>query len=79
MYLKQFVLAADSPFIGQSIIDCGVRKTYHCLVVGVETGHDGNLHAPDVVAPLQKDDVLWVVGEAGNLKKLFDAGTAVTA
>lgn len=79
MYLKQFALTADSPFVGRSIIDCGIRNVYHCLVVGVESGHDGNLHTPDVQTSLLKDDVLWVVGEAGNLKRLFDAGTAVTA
>lgn len=79
MHLKQFALAADSPFVGKSIMDCGVRNTYHCLVVGVESGHDGNLHTPDVRTPLQKDDVLWVVGEAGNLKQLFYAGTALAS
>ena len=33
MYLKQFVIARNSPFCGRTIRESGVRNKYHCLVV----------------------------------------------
>ena len=60
-----------SPFVGRNIIESGFRSNYHCLVVGIESAGEDALRAPDVHAPLRENDVVWVVGEAANLKKLF--------
>ena len=62
MKLKQFVVAKDSPFVGHSIIECGIRNKYHCLVVGIESAGEDVLRTPQVYMPLKEDDVVWVVG-----------------
>lgn len=73
MLLKQFIVDKDSPFVGKNIIECGVRSKYHCLVVGVESSGENVLRAPDVHLPLSENDIVWVVGEEANLKRLFAA------
>lgn len=67
MKLKQFVVAKDSPFVGHSIIECGIRNKYHCLVVGIESAGEDVLRTPQVYMPLKEDDVVWVVGEEDDL------------
>lgn len=69
--LKQFVVAKDSPFVGHSIIECGIRNKYHCLVVGIESAGEDVLRTPQVHMPLKEDDVVWVVGEEDDLNQLF--------
>lgn len=71
MKLKQFVVAKDSPFVGHSIIECGIRNKYHCLVVGIESAGEDVLRTPQVHMPLKEDDVVWVVGEEDDLDQLF--------
>lgn len=71
MKLKQFVVAKDSPFVGHSIIECGIRNKYHCLVVGIESAGEDVLRTPQMYMPLKEDDVVWVVGEEDDLNQLF--------
>lgn len=71
MKLKLFVVAKDSPFVGHSIIECGIRNKYHCLVVGIESAGEDVLRTPQVYMPLKEDDVVWVVGEEDDLNQLF--------
>lgn len=71
MKLKQFVVAKDSTFVGHSIIECGIRNKYHCLVVGIESAGEDVLRTPQVHMPLKEDDVVWVVGEEDDLNQLF--------
>ena len=71
MKLKQFVVAKDSPFVGHSIIECGIRNKYHCLVVGIESAGEDVLRTPQVHMPLKEDDLVWVVGEEDDLNQLF--------
>lgn len=71
MKLKQFIVAKDSPFVGHSIIECGIRNKYHCLVVGIESAGEDVLRTPQVHMPLKEDDVVWVVGEEDDLNQLF--------
>ena len=73
MKLSQFIVDKNSPFVGRNIIESGFRSNYHCLVVGIESVGEDALRAPDVHEPLRENDIVWVVGEAANLKKLFAA------
>lgn len=57
MKLKQFVVAKDSPFVGHSIIECGIRNKYHCLVVGIESAGEDVLRTPQVHMPLKR--MMW--------------------
>ncbi len=72
MTLTQFIIGQDSPFIGKTILNAGIRNKYHCLVVGVESATDDKLHKPDVNTPFRYNDVVWVVGEEQNLNRLFN-------
>lgn len=69
MILRQFVVVPDSPFCGKTLVDSGFRDQYHCMVVGIEQGDD--LHTPDPKQPLQAGDVIWLVGEVQNLRRLI--------
>jgi CPA2 family monovalent cation:H+ antiporter-2 len=70
MQLSQIVITAESPFLGRTIRESGLRDKYRCLVVGVEQS-DGNLHAPQVSVPFEEGDIVWVVGEKDDVKRLL--------
>lgn len=69
MVLRQFRIDADSPFLGKTLKDAGIRERYHCLIVGVERGEE-TLHAPDVYEAFVEGDVVWIVGENDDVHKL---------
>ena len=71
MTLKQFIIDADSVFLGKTIRESGIRDKYHCMIAGVER-EDGTLMVPDVNAPFEEGDVVWVVGEKENVYQLVD-------
>jgi monovalent cation:H+ antiporter-2, CPA2 family len=62
---------AGQILVGHSIIECGIRNKYHCLVVGIESAGEDVLRTPQVHMPLKEDDVVWVVGEEDDLNQLF--------
>lgn len=69
MKLRQIVIASDSPFVGKSIQESGLRDCYNCMVVGIEQGQQKlTLINPNI--PLVSGDVIWVVGEEKNLKNI---------
>lgn len=49
--------------------ESGIRDKYHCLIAGVERGEE-MLMTPDVNAPFEEGDVLWVVGEKEDVYQL---------
>ena len=69
MILRQLRIDANSPFLGKTLKDAGIREKYHCLIVGVERGEE-TLHAPDVHEPFVAGDVVWIVGENIDVYKL---------
>ena len=71
MHLKQFVVDDASPFLNTSIKDSGIRNEFRCLVVGVEK-EDGRLISPEANMLLEKDDVVWVVGEKEDVFHLVN-------
>lgn len=71
MTLKQFIIDADSVFLGKTLRESGIRDKYHCLIAGVEREEEV-LMTPDVNAPFEEGDVVWVVGENENVHKLVE-------
>ncbi len=69
MHLRQIVLSADSPFVGKTLRESGIREYYGCLVVGVEEGQQ-DLTAIDPNHRFEPADILWVVGEAEQINRL---------
>lgn len=70
MTLQRVVLLDNSPFVGKTIKESGIRDQYQCLVVGVESDGKNELLNPHPMRQLQTGDIIWVVGEEANIKQL---------
>jgi CPA2 family monovalent cation:H+ antiporter-2 len=70
MTLRRLVLFSDSPFVGKTIKESGIREHYQCLVVGVEDEGEEGLLMPDPMQLLRNGDIIWVVGEEANITQL---------
>ena len=69
MKLESILITSNSPFLGKSLVDSGIRNKYNCMVVGLEDGEESLANvAPDYV--FRKGDIVWIVGEPGDVKKL---------
>lgn len=73
MKLRCFTMSNTSPFIGKTLRDSGIRDKYNCMVVGVDEGQK-NLTLITPSRCLQAGDVLWVVGEQGDLDRITTLG-----
>ena len=73
MILKQFEVDADSPFLGLTPPETGIRDKYHCLIAGVERG-DEALHATNIREPFSEGDVIWIVGEKRDVYNVVERG-----
>jgi len=73
MKLRSFTISKTSPFIGKTLKDSGIRDEYNCMVVGVDEGQK-NLTLITPSRCLQAGDILWVVGEERNLKRILALG-----
>ena len=71
MRLRQLIIGSDSPFIGQTLEQSGIRSRYSCMVVGLEEGEE-NLSSISPQRPFSKGDIIWVVGEQDDLKELLN-------
>ena len=69
MKLRQLIIGSDSPFIGKTLEESGLRSRYNCMVVGLEEGKE-NLSAFRPSRHFQEGDIIWVVGEQESLDAL---------
>ena len=70
MLLRQMIIGADSPFIGKTLEESGIRSRYSCMVVGLEEGKE-NLSAVNPKRCFEEGDIIWVVGEREALTELL--------
>lgn len=71
MKLRQLIIGADSPFIGQTLIESRIRDRYSCMVVGLEEGKESlSPYSPN--RRFREGDIIWVVGEQTSLDALFN-------
>ena len=70
MKLRQLIIGQDSPFIGQTLEESGLRNKYGCMVVGLEEGKE-NLSPFRPERRFAEGDIIWVVGEVGDLERLL--------
>ena len=70
MKLRQFIIAQDSPFIGKTLEESGIRSRYSCMVVGMEEGKE-NLSPVGPKRRFEEGDILWIVGEQESLDALM--------
>ena len=70
MKLRQLIIGADSPFIGKTLEESGIRNRYSCMVVGLEEGKE-NLSSFPPKRKFEEGDIIWVVGEQSSLDALL--------
>ena len=70
MKLHQLIIGPNSPFVGKTMQESGIRSIYNCMVVGLEEGKE-NLSPVAPTRRFQEGDIIWVVGEEESLKALF--------
>ena len=70
MKLRQMIIGLDSPFIGKTLEESGIRSRYSCMVVGLEEGKE-NLSAVSPQRRFQEGDIIWIVGEEESLNALL--------
>ncbi len=69
MKLRSIVISGNSPFVGLTLQESGIRDQFNCMVVGIEEGKE-NLSLVKPSYRFEKGDIIWVVGEEDNLNKL---------
>ena len=70
MKLRQLIIGIDSPFVGKTLEESGIRSIYSCMVVGLEEGKE-NLSAVKPQRRFEEGDIIWVVGEQESLDALL--------
>ena len=70
MKLRQLVISGESPFVGKTLIESGIRDLYSCMVIGLEEGKQ-NLSAFPPNRKFKEGDIIWVVGEQESLDALL--------
>jgi len=70
MKLRQLLIDADSPFVGKTLEESGLRSRYSCMVVGIEEGRE-NLSPFSPKRRFAEGDIIWVVGEKESLDALM--------
>jgi len=70
MKLRQLIIGSDSPFIGKTLEESGIRSLYSCMVVGLEEGKE-NLSSVSPQRQFEEGDIIWVVGEEEALQTLL--------
>ena len=70
MKLRQLIIGHESPFVGKTLEESGIRDTYSCMVVGLEEGKESlSTYRPN--RRFQEGDIIWVVGEQEALDALM--------
>ena len=72
MKLRQLVIGDDSPFVGKTLIESGIRDIYSCMVIGLEEGKESLSHIRPT-RKFQAGDIIWVVGEQESLDALMNS------
>jgi CPA2 family monovalent cation:H+ antiporter-2 len=70
MKLRQLIIGPDSPFVGKTLAESGIRSLYSCMVVGMEEGKE-NLSQISPKRQFEEGDIIWVVGEQDDLNELL--------
>ena len=68
MKLRQVIINADGAFAGKTMKESGIRDKFNCMVIGIEEGKE-NLSPVDPSRKLEKDDIIWIVGEEEDIER----------
>ena len=70
MKLRQMMIGPNSPFVGKTLEESGIRSLYSCMVVGLEEGKE-NLSPFRPSRRFEEGDIIWIVGEQESLDALL--------
>ena len=71
MQLRRLAIRSNSPFLGKSLIECGLKDHYNCMLVGLEEDDENLTQIPPTYV-FGKGDIMWVVGEKDDVRRLAD-------
>lgn len=77
MELRKYLIDEGSPLLGKTLKESGIRDEYNCMVVGL--ANDSKQEDLSMIGPQRRfeaGDIVWVVGEGENLRRLTDAYTS---
>jgi CPA2 family monovalent cation:H+ antiporter-2 len=69
--MRQFQIGPESQLIGETIRTSGIQEMYDCLVVGIER-NESSIQDPNLDLVLEEGDIVWVIGEYGNILKICE-------
>jgi CPA2 family monovalent cation:H+ antiporter-2 len=69
MQLYQLQVAQDSPLVGKTLDESGIRDKYDCMVVGLEEGKK-DLSPVRPQRKFKQSDIIWLVGEENSFREL---------
>ncbi|MBR2260120.1 MAG: cation:proton antiporter [Paludibacteraceae bacterium] len=75
--IEQFEITANSPFLGKTLENSGIREKDGCTVVGIERNGISTMN-PESQTIFCKGDFVWVVGETESIRKLIAKEDSVT-
>jgi len=75
--IEQFEITANSPFLGKTLENSGIREKNGCTVVGIERNGISTMN-PESQTIFCKGDFVWVVGETESIRKLIAKEDCVT-
>lgn len=65
--ISQYILKEDSPLIGSTLRESGIKEKARCAVVGIDRGGE-SIEEFSGNTQLNKGDILWLAGEKANLQ-----------
>lgn len=74
LQLRRLLVRDDLPFVGQTLAQSGMRERWHCMAVGFEDD-EGNIEPATASRLIRRSDVMWVVGEEGDVCRLVNRET----
>ena len=72
LQLRRLVVGDNSPFLSLTLAESGIRSRWHCMVVGFEDD-GGNIVPATAERVICRTDVLWLVGEDDDVRRLLRA------
>ncbi len=67
--LRSIRLTASSPIVGKPLAQTNIREDYYCIIVKVQRA-DGEFVNPQPDTVLRAGDLIWVVGDESQFKKM---------
>jgi CPA2 family monovalent cation:H+ antiporter-2 len=69
--MKQIEIEPESHWVGKTIKTSHIQEDYNCLIIGIERNNTSILN-PGFDLLFEERDILWIVGENRNIKKMKD-------